>query len=198
MKKFKETIRQVGDSIETQIRMRLTPREYLEEKIPFLNDLELSKKEIDWIIQVQRDSEQGKKDKNYDGGKTRFDLIVLHLTLLRDLKKLGLEKVSKTTEDKLDEMIDYLVNFHRNRISKSGFEGFIDGTALRKLLPKENDVQSKLRALTEYLNWMHNHSYGLEQFWGMTPGWRTDDADRDYLTKLNNIGNDNFWQKLDE
>lgn len=187
--------------IKEAIRARVNPAEYLRETISYLDELGLVEKELRWIIGVKRESEKQEREELEEIKKmgdeeyralvkppkilTAYDVVLVHLMLLRDLKRLGPNRISKSTEDKLDEITNYIFwENDENRLMKlnewrakhplvlkdtitsvdprnrepeqlSIYQRRFVEKVKRLFTSRDQSAQTKVRNLTEYLMWRH-------------------------------------------
>lgn len=111
--------------------------------IPYAKELGLSKKDIEWIRSV-KDASMKLIEEQVEGYRKKglnpltreiktikaWDLVLVHLMMLRDLKKYGPEIISNQTEKKLDEILAeiftsgyYFESFNDSKQREESLEG---------------------------------------------------------------------------
>lgn len=109
------------EKVKNLIKSKIDPEKYVEERIPFLGKLNLSRVTVDWICDVKRVSEkQLEKQQSWERKAKKkevqikpmaFDLVELYLRVLKDQKDSGDPHfISESSEKKLDWILACIVN----------------------------------------------------------------------------------------
>lgn len=174
----------------------------LRDSLHWIDELHLSRRALEWIGQCKDLSDEEKKKDQSGEFKTGFDLIKLHLLMLRERKMVDVSKVVDQKRDFLRKEIeinlDSLLNFMMREKETWNFT-----------LPKNiyhyikgDTVELKSIALTKLLGEWHqfgDHNFGLRRVRGIpyknNMGLPPDVSDRVFLDKLQNIDRPEYWYK---
>ncbi|GEM_PF-4851488 len=207
--------------------------EIARESIPFLDELGLTSDEIKWIGKVKKASEgatiddliddlnptnkswkKGEERDRRENPMTAFDLVRVHLMLLRDLKKFGPDFVGEKTEKELDGILSYIIarkgssfldekiryEIMNRPINQRSYRGYDEAVA-RAIddYSKAKNGLDKAAVLTRLLNIWHTVGgqnavfgssgihHGVPKKFRLNPGYEGEDA-YDFLNELNNLG----------
>ncbi len=157
------------ESVKTNLQERFSPEKYVESAAPFIKELSLSANEIAWIADVLKTSrqtlkkEQLKKRKQQDEATISdhgaFDLIYIHLMLLRDIKKGGVDFISRETEEALDDMIAYIMIQVERLKSRVVVQQEEYAKRVEKYFTHLQSPQDKAAAISRFLDWWHSDTF---------------------------------------
>lgn len=180
-------------SLRERVRLLISGEGKIVKDIPFVAELELSRRDINWIAGVRETARWEAQRYPTEGRVSTYEIVKLYLMIQRDIKR-GLQENERTGQ-KLDEIATNIIEkiFEDPKSLWTSSRGQLDEIlTLCRSYPGYTTFKDKFACFSRLLDFVHNGGRMIviqRFFYGIPPsGEKASEEAYRFLTHLNHLG----------